>query len=180
MSWLLEWEEELGKLDELLALLAKAPPSPESEIAQEHVQSAGENAGSARFPRGGDCALPSWCCQPARFHPAESSRYRLGGRSQSLGRNRCSTRLHRAPSSITGACLDCWASSQRLVTSRQWIELTWKRLTHFGLPGTSIRGRGPRNWGPSVSSSGTVWITNGFTELGRESSDAQEPQAGGA
>ena len=40
MSWLLQWEEELGKLDELLALLAKAPPSPESEIAQEHVQSA--------------------------------------------------------------------------------------------------------------------------------------------
>ena len=40
MSWLLQWEEELGKLDELLALLAKAPPSPESEIAQEHLQSA--------------------------------------------------------------------------------------------------------------------------------------------
>lgn len=40
MSWFLQWEEELGKLDELLALLAKAPPSPESEIAQEHVQSA--------------------------------------------------------------------------------------------------------------------------------------------
>jgi hypothetical protein len=40
MSWLLQWEEELGKLDELLALLAKAPSSPESEIAQEHVQSA--------------------------------------------------------------------------------------------------------------------------------------------
>ena len=40
MSWLLQWEEELGKLDELLALLAKASPSPESEIAQEHIQSA--------------------------------------------------------------------------------------------------------------------------------------------
>ena len=40
MSWLLHWEEELGKLDELLALLAQAPPSPESEIAQEHIQSA--------------------------------------------------------------------------------------------------------------------------------------------
>lgn len=40
MSWLLQWEEELGKLDELLTLLAKAPPSPESEIAQEHVQCA--------------------------------------------------------------------------------------------------------------------------------------------
>ena len=40
MSWFLQWEEELGKLDELLGLLAKAPPSPESEIAQEHVQSA--------------------------------------------------------------------------------------------------------------------------------------------
>jgi hypothetical protein len=40
MSWLLHWEEELGKLDELLALLAKAPPSPDSEIAQEHIQSA--------------------------------------------------------------------------------------------------------------------------------------------
>jgi hypothetical protein len=40
MSWLLQWEEELGKLDELLALLAKERPSPESEIAQEHVQSA--------------------------------------------------------------------------------------------------------------------------------------------
>src|SRR5215831_13674035 len=38
MSWLLQWEEELGKLDELLALLAQAPPSPESEIAQEHIQ----------------------------------------------------------------------------------------------------------------------------------------------
>ena len=40
MSWLLQWKEELGKLDELLDLLAKAPPSPESEIAQEHIQSA--------------------------------------------------------------------------------------------------------------------------------------------
>jgi hypothetical protein len=40
MPWLLQWEEELGKLDELLALLARAPPSPEFEIAQEHVQSA--------------------------------------------------------------------------------------------------------------------------------------------
>jgi hypothetical protein len=40
MSWLLQWEEELYKLDELLALLAQAPPSPESEIAQEHIQSA--------------------------------------------------------------------------------------------------------------------------------------------
>jgi len=40
MSWLLHWEEELGKLDELLALLANAPPSPEAEIAQEHIQSA--------------------------------------------------------------------------------------------------------------------------------------------
>jgi hypothetical protein len=40
MSWLLQWEEELSKLDELLALLAEAPPSPESEIAQEHIQSA--------------------------------------------------------------------------------------------------------------------------------------------
>ena len=40
MSWLLQWEEELGKLDELLALLAQAPTSPESEIAHEHIQSA--------------------------------------------------------------------------------------------------------------------------------------------
>ena len=40
MSWLVHWEEELGKLDELLALLANAPPSPESEIAREHIQSA--------------------------------------------------------------------------------------------------------------------------------------------
>jgi hypothetical protein len=40
MPWLLQWEEELRKLDELLALLAAAPPSPESEIAQEHIQSA--------------------------------------------------------------------------------------------------------------------------------------------
>ena len=40
MPWLLQWEEELGKLDELFALLAQAPPSPESEIAQEHIQSA--------------------------------------------------------------------------------------------------------------------------------------------
>jgi hypothetical protein len=40
MAWLSQWEEELGKLDELLALLAKAPASPESEIAQEHIQSA--------------------------------------------------------------------------------------------------------------------------------------------
>ena len=40
MSWLLQWEEELRKLDELLVLLAQAPPSPESEIAQEHIQSA--------------------------------------------------------------------------------------------------------------------------------------------
>jgi hypothetical protein len=40
MPWLLQWEEELGKLDELLALLAAAPSSPESEFAQEHIQSA--------------------------------------------------------------------------------------------------------------------------------------------
>jgi hypothetical protein len=40
MSWLLHWEEELGKLDELLALLVNAPPSPDSEIVQEHIQSA--------------------------------------------------------------------------------------------------------------------------------------------
>jgi hypothetical protein len=40
MPWLLQWEYELGKLDQLLALLAAAPPSPESEIAQEHIQSA--------------------------------------------------------------------------------------------------------------------------------------------
>jgi hypothetical protein len=40
MSWLLQWEDELGKLDELFSLLAQAPPSPESEIAQEHIQSA--------------------------------------------------------------------------------------------------------------------------------------------
>jgi signal transduction histidine kinase len=40
MPWLLQWEEELGKLDELLALLARASASPECEIAQEHVQSA--------------------------------------------------------------------------------------------------------------------------------------------
>ena len=36
----MHWEEELGKLDELLALLTNAPPSPESEIAQEHIRSA--------------------------------------------------------------------------------------------------------------------------------------------
>ena len=40
MPWMLQWEEELGKLNELLALLANAPQSPESEIAQEHIQSA--------------------------------------------------------------------------------------------------------------------------------------------
>jgi hypothetical protein len=38
--WLLRWEEEVTKLDELLALLTAAPPSPDSEIAQEHVQCA--------------------------------------------------------------------------------------------------------------------------------------------
>ena len=40
MPWLLQWEEELRKLDELLSLLAQAPPSPESRIAQEHIESA--------------------------------------------------------------------------------------------------------------------------------------------
>jgi len=40
MSWLLQWEEEVRKLDELLLLLARAPPPPECEIAQEHIQSA--------------------------------------------------------------------------------------------------------------------------------------------
>jgi hypothetical protein len=40
MSWLSHWEEELGKLDELLALLANARPSPESKIAREHIESA--------------------------------------------------------------------------------------------------------------------------------------------
>jgi len=38
--WLLRWEEEVSKLDELLALLTAAPPSPDCEIAQEHVQCA--------------------------------------------------------------------------------------------------------------------------------------------
>ena len=38
--WLLEWQEELGKLEQLRALLANVPPSPECEIAQEHVESA--------------------------------------------------------------------------------------------------------------------------------------------
>jgi hypothetical protein len=39
MPWLLQWEEELGKLDELLALLAAAPRrrSPKS---LGHIQSA--------------------------------------------------------------------------------------------------------------------------------------------
>jgi hypothetical protein len=40
MSWLLQLEEEVRKLDELLLLLAQAPPSAECEIAQEHIQSA--------------------------------------------------------------------------------------------------------------------------------------------
>jgi hypothetical protein len=38
--WLLHWQEEVGKLDELLALLTAAPPSADCEIAQEHVQCA--------------------------------------------------------------------------------------------------------------------------------------------
>ena len=37
---MLQWEEELGRLDELRALLAEGPSSPECEIAQEHIQSA--------------------------------------------------------------------------------------------------------------------------------------------
>jgi hypothetical protein len=40
MPWMVQWEEELGKLDELLALLAAAPPSVESGMAQEHIRSA--------------------------------------------------------------------------------------------------------------------------------------------
>lgn len=40
MSTVLQWEEELGGLDQLLALLAECPASAESEIAQEHIQSA--------------------------------------------------------------------------------------------------------------------------------------------
>ena len=35
-----QWEEEVSKLDDLIALLADAPSSPESLIALEHVQSA--------------------------------------------------------------------------------------------------------------------------------------------
>ena len=40
MPWMLQWEEELRKLDELLAFLAAAPPSAESGMAQEHIRSA--------------------------------------------------------------------------------------------------------------------------------------------
>lgn len=36
----MQWEEEVGRLDALRALLANGPPSPECEIAQEHIQSA--------------------------------------------------------------------------------------------------------------------------------------------
>jgi hypothetical protein len=36
----LQWEEEVGRLDELRALLVSSPLSPECEIAQEHIQSA--------------------------------------------------------------------------------------------------------------------------------------------
>ena len=35
-----KWDEEIQKLDELIALLENAPPSPESAMAEEHVQSA--------------------------------------------------------------------------------------------------------------------------------------------
>lgn len=35
-----QWEEKIRKLDELIALLDNAPPSPESAITEEHVQSA--------------------------------------------------------------------------------------------------------------------------------------------
>lgn len=40
MSRMLRWEEEVGELDKLLAVLVKGPPSAESAIAQEHIQSA--------------------------------------------------------------------------------------------------------------------------------------------
>jgi len=40
MPWTLQWKEELGGLDLLLALLVESPHSAESEIAHEHVQSA--------------------------------------------------------------------------------------------------------------------------------------------
>ena len=33
-------DEEIAKLDQLIALLENAPPSPESTIAEEHLQSA--------------------------------------------------------------------------------------------------------------------------------------------
>jgi hypothetical protein len=35
-----QWAEEIQKLDQLIGLLESAPPSPESAIAEEHVQSA--------------------------------------------------------------------------------------------------------------------------------------------
>ena len=40
MPWMVQWEEELSKLDELLALLAAAPPSVGSGMAQEHIRTA--------------------------------------------------------------------------------------------------------------------------------------------
>ena len=35
-----QWDDEITKLDQLIALLENAPPSPESAMAEEHVQSA--------------------------------------------------------------------------------------------------------------------------------------------
>ena len=68
MSWLLQWEEELSKLDELLALLAKAPPSPESEIAQEHIQSA---RSCVLGSRPAECELDLKLAQTAIRHIAD-------------------------------------------------------------------------------------------------------------
>lgn len=66
MPWLLQWEKELGKLDQLLALLAAAPPSPESEIAQEHIQSArshvwGQCPTDGVASRGSECVTSIAC-----------------------------------------------------------------------------------------------------------------------
>jgi len=88
MSWLLHWEEELGKLDELLALLANAPPSPEAEIAQEHIQSART------------CVLGAMSaeCELNLARSPTSNRQGAGDRAASIAYNLSTNTVDRQPS----------------------------------------------------------------------------------
>jgi hypothetical protein len=70
MPWMLQWEEELSKLDELLALLAAAPPSAGSGMAQEHIRTARSRVWGA-MPE--ECELDLELARTAIGHMADGA-----------------------------------------------------------------------------------------------------------